>query len=160
MLDVGPNVATVARMQPAARNQALSILFNIISDELIHSRSEPNDLRSDVIDEHGAIHAGRVQMLEKCFRRTAELGNLLEVRPLLLDQLQRRRVEHFERLNVDVAVGDQTAASYPRLCGLVEPVLALFCWLMPGLLCSRVGNLEASVRPCDQFKIVSCVRTW
>ena len=118
MLDVGLDAAALPRMQPAAGNQTLGIFFHVIRDELIHSGGKTDHLWSDVVDEHGAIHACRVQMLEKSFRRTTELGDLLEVRPFLLDQLQRRCVEHFERLNVDVAVSDQTAASYPRVSGL------------------------------------------
>src|SRR5438552_18927318 len=46
-------------------------------------------------------------MFEKGFWRVAELGNLFKVRPLLFHYLQRVRLEHFDRLDVDVAVGDQ-----------------------------------------------------
>ena len=46
-------------------------------------------------------------MLEKRARRAAKLGNLLEVRTFLLHEFQRVRFEHLERLDMDVAVGDQ-----------------------------------------------------
>jgi hypothetical protein len=39
--------------------------------------------------------------------RAAELHDLVEVRTILLHQLQRMGLEHFHRLDVNVAVGDQ-----------------------------------------------------
>jgi hypothetical protein len=94
-------------MQTAAREQPLGILLDVVSDELVHSGSESDDLGSHVIDEHCPIDSGLIEMLEKGFGRAAELGDFTEVRALLLYQFKSVRLEHFQRLNVDVAVCDQ-----------------------------------------------------
>src|SRR5437588_845623 len=52
-------------------------------------------------------------MCEKRAGRAAELGDLIEVRPLVLHQFQRVRLEHLHRLDVNVAVGDQVVDPWP-----------------------------------------------
>jgi hypothetical protein len=74
---------------------------------LVDTGSETNHLRRHVIDEYGTIDARFIQILEERPRGPAEFGNLLEVRPLSFHELERVWLEHLERLNVDVAVGDQ-----------------------------------------------------
>jgi hypothetical protein len=46
-------------------------------------------------------------MFEESLGRAAEFGNLIEIRPLLLHHLQRLRLEHFDGLDVNVAICDQ-----------------------------------------------------
>src|SRR5262249_55749995 len=72
---------------------------------------EPNHLRRHVVDQHGAINTTGVHELEESSGRATELDDLLEVGALLLHQFQRVRLEHFHRLDVNVAVGDHIAAS-------------------------------------------------
>src|SRR5438067_3888494 len=96
------------RMQATARNQPRRILFDVLGYELIHTGGEPNHFRRYVVDQHGAIHAGIVEMLEKGTWRAAELGDLLEVSSLVLHQFQRMRLEHLHGLDVNVAVSDQS----------------------------------------------------
>src|SRR6266480_2479267 len=94
-------------MQAATGEQPSGIFFHVVGDELVHARSESDHLRRDIIDEHSAIDARIVQMFQKGFRRPAEFSDLLKVRSVLLHELQRVGLEHFDRLDVDVAVGDQ-----------------------------------------------------
>src|SRR5262249_5153325 len=65
-------------------------------------------LRSDVVDQHGTVDAAGVEEFQERLGRAAELDNLVEVRALLLHQLQRVRLEHLHRLDVDVAIGDHS----------------------------------------------------
>src|SRR3954467_13711123 len=110
LLHVTLGVGSMPRMHAAARNQPLGIFLHIVGDKCVDGRSESNQLRRDIIDEHRAIDADLVQMLEKLLRRAAELDHLIEVGALLLHGSQRRRFEHLNRLNVNVAIGDHRAA--------------------------------------------------
>ncbi len=78
----------------------------IVRNELIYSVGEADDFRRDVVDEHGAVDAACIQIFEEGFGRSAELDDLVEVRPVLLHQFQRMGLEHLHRLDVDVAVSD------------------------------------------------------
>src|SRR5579862_1877273 len=102
------------RMQAAARQQTAGVFFYIIGDELVYAAGKTDDLWSDIIDEHGTINAARVQEFEKSFGRAAEFLDLLEIRALLFHQFQGMGLEHFHRLDVDVAVSDH---QMPVFCG-------------------------------------------
>ena len=84
-------------------------VLHVVGDELIYAVGETDDLWRDVVDEHRTVNATCIQILQECQGRAAELGNLREVRPLLLHELQRLRLEHLHGLNVDVAVGDHAS---------------------------------------------------
>src|SRR4051812_9086175 len=112
LLHVTLGVGSMPRMHAAARNQPLGIFLHIVGDKCVDGRSESNQLRRDIIDEHRAIDADLVQMLEKLLRRAAELDHLIEVGALPLHGSQRRRFEHLNRLNVNVAVGDHWQSEY------------------------------------------------
>src|SRR5437868_13534831 len=84
LVHVALYVARVARMQRAARDQPIRRRLAIIHDPRIDLGSESNHIWCDVVDEHGAFHAGLIQMLKKSFRILRELNDLLPVRPLLL----------------------------------------------------------------------------
>src|SRR5581483_7676861 len=101
------------RMQAAAGKQPLRVFFGVLGDELVHARGESNHFRRHVINQHRAVDTGFIKMLEKGAWGTAELGDLLEVRPLVLHQLQRVRFEHLHGLDVNVAVGYQVVGPWP-----------------------------------------------
>jgi hypothetical protein len=63
-------------------------------------------LRRHVVDQHRPIDPDLIQMLEKRLRRAAVLRNPVEVLARFLHQRQRFRLEQFDRLDVNVAVGD------------------------------------------------------
>src|ERR1019366_10796386 len=57
----------------------------------------------------GAIQTGLVHIFQKRLGRSGELQNAVEVGLMLSHQLQRGRTQQqFERLNMDVAVSDQS----------------------------------------------------
>ena len=110
-------------MQAAAGNQPLRICFHIIRYELVYSAREPDHFRRHVVDKHRPVHTAAVEILEERLRRPAELHNLLEVRPLLLHELQRLGLEHLYRLDMNVAVGDQSnswSLSWTRWRGAID----------------------------------------
>ena len=91
----------------------LGMLFHIIGDELIHARGEADHFRRDVVDEHSAIDTGGIQVPEKCFGRAAVFGDFIEVLAPGPHQRERFGLEHFDRLDMDVAVGDQVSSQAP-----------------------------------------------
>src|SRR5271165_4094414 len=104
-------------MQASAGQQPGGILFHVIGYELIHAAGETDDLGSHIVDEHRAVNAARVQKFEKSLRGAAEFDNLIEVRALLLHQIQRIGLEHFDGLDMDVAVSDHAISiSSPSKC--------------------------------------------
>jgi hypothetical protein len=107
LLYVSQDVGGVPGMQAAAGKQPLGVCFDVVDDELIHARGEADDLGRDVVDEHRPLHSRMVEVLKESFRGSAELDDLIKVRPVLLHEFQRVRLEHLNRLDVDVAVGDQ-----------------------------------------------------
>ena len=97
----------VPRMQASAGKQAFGIFLHVIGDELVHSVGEADHFRGHVVNQHGAIDAARIHVLEKRFWGAAEFGDLVEVGALGFHQRERVGFEHLDGLNVDVAVGDQ-----------------------------------------------------
>ena len=106
LLDIGHDVRSVARMQAAAGDQPLRIFLGVVGDELIDTTREADDFGRDVVDEHRAIDAGFVEVLKKGLRRAAEFDDLIVIRALLLHQFKCFGLEHLDRLDMDVAVGD------------------------------------------------------
>jgi hypothetical protein len=100
---------------PQGIDQAARIFFAVCGDERVDFIGEADDLRRHVVDEHGAVHPGSVEVLEKRRGAAGELGDLLEVGALLLHQLQRRGLEQLKGLNVDVTVGDQGSSQFSVL---------------------------------------------
>ena len=99
----------MAGVQTAAGEQTFGIFFDVVGDKLVHPGGESDDLGSDVIDEHRPIDSRLIKILEKSLGRAAELGDFVEVGALPLHQFKGVRLEHFEGLNVDVAVCDQVS---------------------------------------------------
>src|ERR1700674_2295182 len=95
------------RMEAAAGKQPFRIFFDVVSDELVDAGSESDNFGCNVVNENRTVYSGLVEMFEKGLRRVAEFDDLDVVRPLLLHQVQRLRLKHFEGLDMDVAVGDQ-----------------------------------------------------
>jgi hypothetical protein len=73
---------------------------------LVHTAGKADYVRSDVVDQHGAVNAAGVHEFEEGLGGAAELHDLIEIGALFLDQLQRMRLEHLHRLDVDVAISD------------------------------------------------------
>ena len=106
LLHVGENVLGVTGMQAAAGNQPLRVRFHIGRDPLVDRRRKPNHFGGNVVDEHRAIDADLVHVVEKCARRFAVVLDLLEALARLLHQRQSLRLEQLHRRDVNVAVGD------------------------------------------------------
>ncbi len=87
----------------------------IVRHPLIDSGAESNYFRCNVVDQDRPIDASRVQILQEGCRRLAEVSNLIKVGLLLFQQRQRLGLEHLQRLDVNMAVGDH------ELSGEVEP---------------------------------------
>jgi hypothetical protein len=94
-------------MQPTAGDQASGIVFSVVGDELIHAGGEADHFRGDIVDQHCPVDSGGVHVPEKGFGRIAELRDLVEVCPVLFQQLQSGVMKHAERLDMDVTIGDQ-----------------------------------------------------
>lgn len=127
----------MAGMQASARDKTARVFFDVIGNVLVHAVGESDDFRSHVVDENSAIDASGIEVVEKGFGGATEFGNLVKVRALPLHEFQSVRLEHFERLDVDVAVGDQGLFSVLgswRLPGLdfqgLKP--GCFVWLVAG----------------------------
>ena len=95
----------------------MGILLGVVGDELVHTRGEADDFGSDVVDQNGAINSCSIKMLEECFRRATEFGNLIEVGALFLHQLESLWLEHLEGLNMDVAVGNHVVGRLSLVVG-------------------------------------------
>ena len=119
LLDVRHDVGRVPGMKSATGDQAAGIGFGVIGHPLVDFRTEANHFRRDVIDQDGAPNPGRIQILQKRLGRLTELDDLVEVGPLVFYERQRLRLEHLQRLNVDVAVRDHGSRSSAK--GEVEP---------------------------------------
>jgi hypothetical protein len=94
-------------MKASTRDQTHGICFGVVGHPLVDCRTETDYFRRHVIDQDGPVHSGSVQILKKSFGRMTEFGDLIEIRPFSFYKLQGRRLEHLQRLDVDVAVGDQ-----------------------------------------------------
>src|SRR5437660_6721505 len=106
VLDIRHDVGGVPRMQAAAGDQALGIVLRVVGDELIDGGSKAHHLRGNVVDQSSAVNAATVQIFKEGFGRAAILGDLIEVGALALHQFKGMRLDEFERLDVEVAVGD------------------------------------------------------
>jgi hypothetical protein len=65
LFDLRRKVIRLTGMNSAARNQAFGIGLYVFGDELIHLGREPNHVWRNVIDQHCAINARSVQILEE-----------------------------------------------------------------------------------------------
>ncbi len=79
LLHVGQHIRRVPRMHAAARNQPLRICLHIVRDPLVDLRRKADDFRRNVIDQHRAIDADLVHVLEKRLRGSAVPLDLLKV---------------------------------------------------------------------------------
>ena len=106
LLHVGKNVVGVPGVYAAARNQSLRISLNIVGDELVDRRGKADHLGRHVIDQHRAIHANRVEVLQECLRRATILRHQVEILARFLHEGQRLRLEQLHRLDVNMAISD------------------------------------------------------
>src|SRR5256884_9479621 len=158
---VGHHVRSVPRMQSATGEQPSGILFHVVCDELVYTVGKTNHLRRNVIDEHRAIDARIVQMFQKGFRRPAEFSDLLKVRSVLLHELQRVGLEHFDRLDVDVAVGDQ-GGGWSIAVQVANPFAAANSALFVNtrIISRRYSGVKADVRSEERRVGKECRSRW
>ena len=105
-------------MQAATGEQAPGVFLHIISDELVYTVGKANDLGRDIVDEGSAFDSRCVKMFKEGFGRTAEFNDLIVIRPPAFHQLKRVRFEHFERLNVDMAVSNHVVGRWSLVVDL------------------------------------------
>jgi hypothetical protein len=98
-------------MNGATRDEAARIFFHVTGDPGVDFRSEAHHFRSHVIDKHRAPDLLRVQVVQERARRTAAFENVLVGAAGALHDFKRGGLEHLDRLDVDVAVGDQKQLS-------------------------------------------------
>src|SRR5207248_296453 len=65
----------------------------------------------NIIDQHRALHAHRIQILQQRLGRAAVLNDVIKSAAGLFHYLHRAGFEHVIRLDVNVAVGDEQASS-------------------------------------------------
>ncbi len=102
-------------MQAATGDKPLGIVLGVVGDELVDRGREPDHLRRDVVDQNSTVDAATVQISQEGLGRAAVFGDLLEIGALALHQIKRLRLKELDRLDVDVAIGDQErllASSY------------------------------------------------
>jgi hypothetical protein len=97
-------------METAAGKQAMRILFGIPGDKLIDRGCESNYLWGNIVDQCSSINTRIIQVIEKCHRGPAEFADLLEVGSPFFYQFKGVRLEHLERLNVNMAVSDHPSS--------------------------------------------------
>lgn len=101
------HVERVPGMHAAAGDQAPGIFLAIVGYPLVHLMAEAHGFRRYIINEHGAVNADGVQILEQGLGRPAVLQDVLIMASGLLHYFKRPSLEHIDGLNVDVAVGDE-----------------------------------------------------
>lgn len=95
-------------MEAATREEPLGVRLGIVCGHGVESGWEAGDIGRGRIDQHCTIQPDRVHVFQKGFRRAGELQDLIKIGLMLFHQLEGRWVQQeFERLDVDVAVGDQ-----------------------------------------------------
>ena len=82
----------------------------IVGNELVDFGTESDDFGSDVVDEGGTIDSAAIEIIEESLRRAAVFFDVVKVGAIALDQFERLRLEAGDRIDMNVAVGDQGAA--------------------------------------------------
>ena len=95
-------------MQAATWDQPLGILLGVVCGHGVESSREAGDIGRGRIDQHCTIQPNLVHVFQKGFGGAGKLQYPIEIGPMLFHQLEGRWVkQEFERLNMNVAVGDQ-----------------------------------------------------
>jgi len=95
-------------MQAATWDQPLGILLGVVCGHGVESGREAGDIGRGRVDQHCTIQPDLVHVFQKRFGRTGELQDPIKIGLLLLHQFEGRRAQQeFERLDMNVAVGDQ-----------------------------------------------------
>ena len=92
------------RMHGAEREQSIGLRRAVVGDPIVYFGAKADDFRANVIDQSSALDASFIEKLQE-FSRTRRI--FLDVRVVLsavLNQLQRARLEHIERLDVNVDI--------------------------------------------------------
>jgi hypothetical protein len=105
--DVRHDVGGVAGMKAAAGDQAFGIVAGVVGDELVDFGTESDDFGSDIVDEGGAVDSAAVEIIEEGLGRAAIFFDVAQVGAVALNEFERLRFEARDRIDVDVAVGDQ-----------------------------------------------------
>src|SRR5437879_1753995 len=112
MFHVMSGILRVPRMHAATRNKSLRILLHVVSDKLIDIRRESDHFWRHVVDKNSPFHADLIQMVKELLRRAAKFNDVIEIRTLLFHGGKSCWLEHLDRLNVNVAVGDHRESGY------------------------------------------------
>jgi hypothetical protein len=94
-------------MKAAAGDQAFGIVAGVVGDELVDFGTESDDFGSDIVDEGGAVDSAAVEIIEEGLGRAAIFFDVAQVGAVALNEFERLRFEARDRIDVDVAVGDQ-----------------------------------------------------
>ena len=106
----------------------LGSCLRVIGDELVDRGGKADHFRRNVVDQRSAVNAATVQILQESLGRAAIFDDLFEIGALALHQFKRMRLEQFDRLDMDVAVGDHeqwSAVVGGQFCWLLFPPIAL-----------------------------------
>src|SRR5204862_58515 len=101
------HVRGMFRMHTAARDQTFWIGLAVVRYPLVDSAGKSHHLRRNVIDEHRAIKPNGIHICQQGLRIAAELKDIVITSASTLHHLKRGGLEHRNRLDVDVAVGDE-----------------------------------------------------
>ena len=110
LLHVRLHILAVPRMHAAAGDQPPGILFAVVHHPLVHLGGEAHHFRRNIIDQHRALHAHRIQVLQERLRGAAVFNDVIKSTAGLFHYLHRAGFEHVIRLDVNVAVGDEHPA--------------------------------------------------
>src|SRR4051812_12284828 len=126
----------MSRVNTSAGKQTFRIGLAIVRNPRIHFRGETKNLGRNVVDKNCSIEADCIHVRQKFLRIAAELLDFRKFRALLLHKRQRLGLEHLERLDVDVTIGDQHgygfSTTFPNI------------WLLSRYRCASDASLSGN----------------
>src|SRR5271154_6180237 len=93
-------------MHGAECEQSFGIRGTIFGDPVVYFGGETDYMRADVVDQAGAFDFGGVHKFQECGGAGGVSFYFVVVAAAAFDQLQRGRIDHFVRVDVDVNVDD------------------------------------------------------
>ena len=108
-VDFGARIGDGAGQHAAEGDQSIGRRFAVVCAPVIYFRREADDFRCDVINEASAFDAEPVQKSEKRFWIRAIALDVGIILAAALDQVERVRLHHVKRHDVDVNVDDGLA---------------------------------------------------
>ncbi len=110
----GCGIGNVFRMHRAKSDQPFRRCGAIARNPVIHFGRKADYFRADIINQAGALDADGVQKFQKSFGVGYEALDIGIIAAAALDQFERLRLEHVQRLDVDVDINDRNHVALIR----------------------------------------------